>query len=945
MLAIVTTDRFHLDDLAAREARAREGGGADKLARQHAKGRMGARERIDALLDAGTFDERGLLAHSDLPEAADRTPADGKVAGFGAIDAREVFVSADDVTVLAGAGGRVGVGKQFRGMQYAVKKGIPCIHLGDAGGARVPDIMGSTGMMSMVYPIDGESRDRRVPLVTAIMGECFGGAAWTASISDIVVQVKGSVMCVGGPSILEIATGEKSSVEELGGWELHARTTGQVDLFAADDAECLALVRRALSYFPSSALAPLPAPRAGAPAGERVEQLLDLVPEDPRQVYDMHAVIDAIVDAGSALELKPFFDGSLITSLARIDGQVVGILANNPKVTAGAMGPGACEKAVSFICLCDSFHIPLVFLHDTPGFFVGKRAEERAMPLRIMNFIEALHQSSVPRISVIVRKSYGMAHCNMSGGNMGNDLLLAWPTADVSFMAPAVAVNVVYGRKLAADKSGGPTRAELMEEISRANAPWAAAGPRPHRQGDRSARHAQRADPRAAPRARRRRSGRSQPAAAGELAADGMNRQRIVDAALILLLAACAAFATIQIRTLRESQTLAEDLAELNNVKYGLLNADAWVRQIAGIVERKITTFEVRDDNRAVMKRSLERMLDALITQGMRHIRRQNLRGEGWKRAKGQLKQEVQDALVDIKDVKSGIPQYADAILDEMDKPASRRELTELLSKMVHDVAGTTFAELDLSRLEQLHRTYACDDRETCARAISARIDDSKLRAVVLTSIVLGLTLLLFIAIDRAPSTNRLGLLALACAILMLCGVLTPMIDVEARISELRFVLLEEPVVFTNQVLYFQSKSVVDVVRVLTSTGALDMMLVGILIMTFSVVFPLAKLVASFVYLHDLRGWRRAPLVRFFALKSGKWSMADVMVIAIFMAYIGFNGMISSQLSNFAQAAGGDVDILTTNGTSLQIGFFMFLAFCLASLVASTRMQTQIERP
>jgi acetyl-CoA carboxylase carboxyltransferase component len=267
--------------------------------------------------------------------------------------------------------------------------------------------------MSMVYPIKGTApRERRVPLITAIMGECFGGSAWTASISDIVIQVKGTSMCVGGPSILEIATGEKASTEELGGWKLHATQTGQVDLFAENDEDCLALVRKVLGYFPDNCnefppiSSPLPSRERGGGEG-----LLDLVPSDPKLVYDMHRVLDAIFDPGSILELKPFYDGSLITALARLEGHVVGVLANNPKVTAGAMGPGACEKAVSFICLCDSFHIPLVFLHDTPGFFVGKRAEEGAMPLRIMNWIEALHQSSVPRVSVIIRKSYGMAHC------------------------------------------------------------------------------------------------------------------------------------------------------------------------------------------------------------------------------------------------------------------------------------------------------------------------------------------------------------------------------------------------------------------------------------------------------------------------------------------------------------------------------------------------------
>lgn len=470
-------DPYRLQELAARRAHAEAMGGEDKIARQHDKGRLTARERIARLLDAESFVERGALAHSDLPEAADKTPADGKICGFGAIDQRPVYVSADDVTVMAGAGGRVGVRKQMKGMQHAFAKGYPCIHLGDAGGARVPDIMGSAGMMSMVYPIAGaEPRDRRVPAIVAIMGECFGGAAWTASVSDIVIQVKGTAMCVGGPSILEIATGERASTEDLGGWQLHAKTTGQVDLFAEDDGHALALARRALSYFPSHAgdLPPVWAPPANRHARE--PQFTEVVPADPRATYDMHQVLHLIADPDSLLELRPYFDPSLITALARLDGRVVGLLANNPKSTAGAMGPGACEKATAFIALCDSFHIPLVFVHDTPGFFVSRAAEARAMPLRIMNFIEALHQSTVPRVSLIVRKSYGMAHCNMAGGNMDSDAVLAWPTADVSFMAPAVAVNVVYGRKIAKMDDPEAARQAYAEELARANAPWDAAG-------------------------------------------------------------------------------------------------------------------------------------------------------------------------------------------------------------------------------------------------------------------------------------------------------------------------------------------------------------------------------------------------------------------------------------------------------------------------------------
>ena len=451
-------------------------GGAAKVAKTHAAGRKTVRERIDMLLDPGSFREVGLLAHSDLADARDKTPADGKVCGFGRIDGRTVCVGGDDVTVLAGSGGRVGVKKDHDTMTYAAKKGYPCISLGEAGGARIPDIMGATGMMSMVFPIDGPPRDRRVPFIATILGECYGGPTWKASISDIVIQVKGAVMAVSGPPVLAAATGEDVTPQELGGWELHAKVTGQVDLFAEDERDCMALVRRVLSYLPDNADELPPVVRTGDPPERRLDDVLNVLPEREKVAYDMHKIVSRIFDQGSVLELKPYYDPSLITALARLDGRTVGVLANNPLQRAGAMGPGACEKGTAFLCMCDSFHIPLVFLHDTPGFFVSKAAEERKMPLKIMTFLEALHQSTVPRMSVVIRKSFGMAHCNMSGGNMGSDYLVAWPTADVSFMAPEAAANVVFGRKVEDfDEPDGP-RAALIEQMRRQNAPWEAAG-------------------------------------------------------------------------------------------------------------------------------------------------------------------------------------------------------------------------------------------------------------------------------------------------------------------------------------------------------------------------------------------------------------------------------------------------------------------------------------
>ncbi|MEQ8262038.1 carboxyl transferase domain-containing protein [Pseudohaliea sp.] len=458
--------------LAARREEALAMGGPERIARQHAKGRLTARERVDALVDPGSFDEFGLLAASERPEMRGRTPADGKLAGFASILGRQAFVTADDVTVLAGAGGSVGMKKAWRAKAYAVEKGLPLINLGDAGGARMPDILGSRGLMSTAWPIDHAPRDRRVPLISAIMGECFGLPSWNAATSDIVIQVRGTVYAVGGASIIAVATGEQVSDQELGGWELHARTTGAVDLFAEDDLECLALVRRALSYLPSHAGALPPSAPAPDPALHDGEQLCELVPADARQGYDMRLFLAMLCDPDSLLELKPEYDGSLITALARLDGQVVGVLANNPQVTAGAMGHGACEKATSFLTLCDSFHIPLLFIHDTPGFLLCREAEEHKMPIQIMRLIEALHHCTVPRVSLILRKSYGMAHFTMSGGNMLSDQLLAWPSAEVSFMAPEVAVNVMYGRQLETSDDPEALAARYRDELALGSECW-----------------------------------------------------------------------------------------------------------------------------------------------------------------------------------------------------------------------------------------------------------------------------------------------------------------------------------------------------------------------------------------------------------------------------------------------------------------------------------------
>jgi methylmalonyl-CoA decarboxylase subunit alpha len=466
-----------LDELQRLKAKALELGGLEKVAMKHGMGLLTARERVEKLLDPGSFFEIGMLNHSDIPGMEDKTPADGKIAGFGTIDGRTVAVTADDATVLAGTGGRVGVEKDHRLSSWAAEKGYPIIHLGEGGGARIPDIMGSDGLSSMTMRKEMALRCRKVPFVATIMGECFGGPSWLAALADFVVQVKGSCMAVSGPRVLELATCEQVENEDLGGWKLHAEITGQVDRVAEDEEDCFRIVREFLSYMPSNEreLPPVVSPLADDQE-TRQERLLSIVPEESRRGYDMLGVIRTIVDDEQVFPLKPDFDRSVITCLARIEGHSVGIIANQPMHMAGAMGPDGCDKCCSFICLCDSYNIPLIFLHDTPGFLVGKDAELKRMPGKIINFIEAAALSTVPKISLVIRKSYGMAYSNMCGTGMGADFVLAWPNAQISFMAPEVAANVVYHRKIDESDDVKAARDKAEEQIRAAGAPWKAAG-------------------------------------------------------------------------------------------------------------------------------------------------------------------------------------------------------------------------------------------------------------------------------------------------------------------------------------------------------------------------------------------------------------------------------------------------------------------------------------
>jgi acetyl-CoA carboxylase carboxyltransferase component len=465
-----------LDELKRRREIAQAMGGPERIARQRQRGHLTARERLDKLLDPGTWIEMGALEQFTAPDGQEYHV--NKIHGFGKIDGRTVIVQSDDSTILAGTGGRdVSSARRQKGLHPPLtpELNFPVIRLGESGGVHMQSVMGSLGVLAVTFPGRTLLNPRKTPHITAILGYCFGDPSWQAALSDFVVQVKGTCMAVSGPRVLEVALQEKTTPEELGGWELHAEVTGQVDAFAEDEEHCMQIIREFLSYMPSHCDEEPPYLPPTDPAERKTGRLMKIIPDKSNQIYDMNRVIKEIVDDGKYFILKPFFGKALITCLARMNGRVVGIIANQTLYNGGAAGAEECEKASSFIVLCDSFNIPLVHIADTPGFLVGKPAERRKIPLKIMTWMEALALATVPKITVIIRKAYGMGISNMCGPNCGADFISALTTAEISFMSPEAAANVVWAKHIAEADDPEAERERLIKEMEYGSAPWEAA--------------------------------------------------------------------------------------------------------------------------------------------------------------------------------------------------------------------------------------------------------------------------------------------------------------------------------------------------------------------------------------------------------------------------------------------------------------------------------------
>ena len=460
-----------IQELKNRDAEALAMGGPEKLARRKAEGHLNARERIDRLIDAGSFIESGRLARGIRPEVRDKTPADAKVAGFARVNGREVGLVSNDFTVLGASSSVINMKKIRHVKTTASKRGLPLIFLGESSGARMPDRMGASGRAIVAQDPAEYQRLRETPWVSALLGPCYGSSTWYSAMSDFVVMRKGAIMAIASPGVTSIAINKPIDPEELGGWKLLTGVSGLVDLAVASDDQAIDAIKRFLSYLPSHSMEPPPEHRVPPGSDEACRHIFDILPESRTQVYDVRKVLAAIADRDSCFEIKERFGKSIATVLARLAGKSVGFIASNPLFKGGALDADACQKVVSFMVLCDSFNIPIVFMVDVPGFLIGVEGELRGMPGKVINWMNALSLVTVPRITVIMRKSYGQAYINMGGGQNADEVA-CWPTADLGFMDPAVSVNVLYGLR----REDDPERFDqLKAEVERDTSAWALA--------------------------------------------------------------------------------------------------------------------------------------------------------------------------------------------------------------------------------------------------------------------------------------------------------------------------------------------------------------------------------------------------------------------------------------------------------------------------------------
>jgi propionyl-CoA carboxylase beta chain len=454
-----------LNDL---ERRAELGGGAARLERQHAAGKLTARERLELFFDPGTFEELDkLVTHRclDFGMGDQIVPGDGVVSGHGLVDGRQVFAFAQDFTVFGGSLSETNAAKIVKIMDLAMKLGAPIVGLNDSGGARIQEGVNSLAGYADIF-LRNTLASGVVPQISAIMGPCAGGAVYSPAITDFTVMVKNtSYMFVTGPEVIKTVTHEEVTKDELGGAMTHNATSGVAHFAVADDRECLALLRDLLSFLPSNNLDDPPRAATADSPDREDESLETLVPAQPNQPYDMLDLIHTVADEGYFLEVHQHYAKNIIVGFARFDGRPVGIVANQPAVLAGTLDIDASVKGARFVRFCDAFNIPLVTFEDVPGFLPGTVQEYGGIIRHGAKLLFAFAEATVPKVTVITRKAYGGAYCVMSSKHLRTDFNYAWPTAELAVMGPEGAVNILYKRELDAAADPAPVRAEKVAEF------------------------------------------------------------------------------------------------------------------------------------------------------------------------------------------------------------------------------------------------------------------------------------------------------------------------------------------------------------------------------------------------------------------------------------------------------------------------------------------------
>ena len=455
-----------LSELERIRAEIELGGGKDKIAKQHDAGKLTARERIGILFDEGSFVELdAFVTHrcSNFDMAEQKAPAEGVITGFGTIEGRPVYVYSQDFTVMGGSLGEMHAKKICKVMEMAMKTGAPIIGINDSGGARIQEGLDALAGFGEIF-LRNTKASGVIPQISVIMGPCACGAVYSPAITDFVFMVdKTAQMFITGPSVIKAVTGEDVTFDELGGAKPHSEKSGVSHFAFADDKECLLKVRELISYLPANNVEDAPYDLPTDDINRLSEKLCSIVPDNANKSYDVKEVIAEIVDDGKYFEVLPEFAKNIVTAFARMNGQTVGIVANQPAVSAGSLDIDSSDKAARFVRFLDSFNIPIITLTDVPGFLPGTSQEHGGIIRHGAKLLYAYSEATVPKINVILRKAYGGAYIAMSSKHLGADIVYAWPTAEIAVMGPDGAANIIFKNDIKNADDPVQKRAEMIE--------------------------------------------------------------------------------------------------------------------------------------------------------------------------------------------------------------------------------------------------------------------------------------------------------------------------------------------------------------------------------------------------------------------------------------------------------------------------------------------------